>query len=1558
MKHLLSLLLLATALHAEPVSIFDGKTLDGWDYDPKIWRVEDGMITGGSTTEKIKENHFICTKKNYANFELKLKIKVSGDPKTGMLNSGIQIRSQRVPGGAHMSGYQVDCGAGWFGKIYDEFRRNKVIWAPTPEQQAALDKAVDVFGWNEYRIRAEGTRIQTWINGVHCIDYTETDKNIALDGLIGPQVHSGGVCLVQVKDVTVEELPATPGAPTWESLGGVDAARKLVAPPPKPQADAAKPKRDISYNNVQGTALTAQEQLKKFHVADGYEIELVVQESDGIGKFVSVYFDQRGRLWTQTAFEYPVDANENPAAAEAVYAARGKDKVLVYPRESVNAPIPAGGLTHPTVFADGLAIPLGILPWGNGDSCYVLHGHDLLLLKDTNNDGKADAREVILTGFGVQDSHLFPHQFTRAPGGWIWMAQGLFNNSKVHKPGSDVVVDYPKCGMARMRPDGSEFEMTSVGPNNIWGLVMTGEGETFIQEANDYGYPIMPFHEYAYYPGGMEALKKSYQPDFPPTADFRMGGTGLSGLALIEGNVVPALAGSGSPEPAKGGTTIPKPAYVMAVANPIISKIQTIALHRTQPGDEKQGNITGLRLEQLADLLTCDDPFFRPVGLTNGPDGCIYIVDWYNKIISHNEVPRNHPDRDKTRGRIWRIFPKRARSSESAALREAVPAPQGSEDSATGKTALKTQPPAAGSGARAPQAIPDFTKLSTDELIAMLGCEPVAKAHLAWQTLEDEIFPSRATFRRPHQKPPVSALSAIVGDPASSVSRAVQSLWCLEAARQMSTESLKGLLKSPIPSIRAQAIKSAGVLWPTANMGLSIHGDPMNIVSESLVHDFSPEVRRAAIHSLSKMTLKSTLADGRGMYAVGMSSNVRIPHDEEIVAALLEAARPSLPGPLGQSSRGPKQIPVREAYDREFERFLVRMLLERQPEIVAKFLDSDAAAKLPVEARVLASLALEPKASASRVAKLLTKLDRAPNDEELLRLAQFPEEPGVGDALKALLTKENSRTAVAERLLAQRTKLDAAKIAPLLTEAAREMLQSDAGTPARNESSDAGRSARITLALQLIGGFQLTALEGELIAMLKNPPGGPSVRAAVLNTLRDLRSGADDLFASIAKSDPDPLTRDAAVQALAASRAPDAAGRFLALYPSLQPAQRRGALASIASTKAGARAIVAALLDKTLPQADLDGPTVEKLATVLGSDPALEKLQSQLGGVFREVLLMDGEETAWVDSKITLDGPFTVEAWVRLAPGIGNQDDLLGVPGGCEMNFFGSKFRVFAGPQLRDVVVATKPMTPDLWTHIAVTRDAQGICRIYQNGELDATASKPAPQKWENCRIGWSGPKGGTEGAMTEFRVWKRERTAQEIRASFDRILESSEGMTRYDSQWGRPGKGARVAKTIDTPPLLTEEQAKTLDAKFKRFTALAPKGNPQNGKALSALCMACHQIGSAGGQIGPNLSGAGAMGLEAVLRNILTPNAAMEPGYRIYRVEMKNGDLIDAFFVSEDAQATVIRQAGLPDRRLDKKDIRSTKFIRRSLMPEGLLDALQDQQVADLLAYLMTLKG
>ncbi|MEN3943294.1 family 16 glycoside hydrolase [Prosthecobacter sp. SYSU 5D2] len=1420
-------LLLTTALglQAQPVSLFDGKTLTGWDYDPAVWRVEDGLMTGGSLTEKVTQNYFICTNKSYQNFDLKLKIKCSGDPATGMLNSGIQIRSMRVPGGHHMSGYQVDCGNGWFGKIYDEFRRNKVIAEPL--DAAALDKAVDIYGWNEYRIRAEGARIQVWINGVAAIDYTETDKNVALDGQLGPQVHSGGACLVQVKDITLEELPVTPGAPTWQSLGGVEAARKLVAPLPKPKAKAgaakkSKGRRDISYNAVTGEPKTAAEQQKLFHLPEGYEIELVVQESDGIGKFVSVYFDQRGRLWTQTAFEYPVDANENPAAAEAIYKSPGKDKVLVYPREALNAHLPPGGLTHPTVYADGLAIPLGILPWGNGDACYIQHGHDLKLFKDSDGDGKADTHDVILTGFGVQDSHLFPHQFTRAPGGWIWMAQGLFNNSQVHKPGSDQKVDYPKCGMARMRPDGSDFEVTSTGPNNIWGLVITGEGETFIQEANDYGYPVMPFHEYAYYPGGMEALKKSYQPDFPPQAEFRMGGTGLSGLALIE---------SGPLQDAKA-------AYTMAVANPITSKVQTLAMHRDGPY---------WKLEQKEDLITCDDPFFRPVALTNGPDGCLYIVDWYNKIISHNEVPRAHPDRDKTRGRIWRVkYSTHHSPSDAKPQTAAVPSPVSS---------------AATSGVHHSESdeyctIPDFTKLSTDDLIALLGTKPTGRAHLAWQTLADrDMLPKNHWSSQEYAAPPL-------------------------------TGEVRSLAKNPT---------------------------------------------------------------------------------DENIAKLLAFAKPSLPnGPTIQSSRAPKKIPVREAYDREFERFLVRLFLERHPEAVARFLDSEAATALQVEACVLAALALEPKTSASRVAKLLPQLDRSPNDEELLRLAQFPEEPGVGEALKTLLAQPTSGAVVAEKLLAKRTSLDSSRVGPILKETALSMLKSN-------------NLATRKQALVLCSGFQIPAEEDiieplaqrqhQVFAGQPVPQDESGELALRLAALAAIRSPETLLFYVLAESDPDATLRDAALDALIAASTnsvESACERLFKLYPKLTPAQRKRTLNALSGqAEGGAKSLLTAILGKTIPQADLDGPVLERLATVLGEDPALAQLQQQLGGVFGEVLLLDGQDSAWVDSKLTLEGPFTVETWVRLTGGIGNQDSILGSPQQIDFNFFGSKFRVWLGDGIGDVAVAQKPMTPDLWTHVAITRDAGGTFRLYQNGELEATSSKKSTASFKDCRIGWSGPNQGTHGALSEFRVWKQARTEAQIRAHFDRILPPATGGLDFtaarDLKPATPklyGKGARIAKTLDTPPLLTEAQAQKLDAQFTRYTALAAQGDAEKGKPLAALCIACHQIGNTGGQIGPNLSGAGAMGLEAVLRNILTPNAAMEPGYRIYRVEMKNGDLIDAFFVSEDAQATIIRQPGLPDRRINKQDIRSTRYIRRSLMPEGLLDALPEDSAADLLAYLMTLKG
>ncbi len=204
------------------VELFDGKTLAGWEGDAKWWRVQDGALTGGSLTEKIPHNFFLATKRSFQNFDLKLRLKLTGVPNTGMINSGVQIRSLRVPDSTEMSGYQVDAGEGWWGKLYDESRRNKVI--AESANLPAVAAAVKRDDWNEIRIRTEGARIRSWVNGVPALDYTETEPNIALDGHIGLQIHSGGMALVQIKEITIEELPATPGAVTWSKVG---------APPPR-----------------------------------------------------------------------------------------------------------------------------------------------------------------------------------------------------------------------------------------------------------------------------------------------------------------------------------------------------------------------------------------------------------------------------------------------------------------------------------------------------------------------------------------------------------------------------------------------------------------------------------------------------------------------------------------------------------------------------------------------------------------------------------------------------------------------------------------------------------------------------------------------------------------------------------------------------------------------------------------------------------------------------------------------------------------------------------------------------------------------------------------------------------------------------------------------------------------------------------------------------------------------------------------------------------------------------------------------------------------------------
>jgi hypothetical protein len=195
---------LAPGSGAEAKPLFDGKTLAGWEGDTKnTWRIEDGAIVGGSLDIVVPRNEFLCTLKSYGDFELKVKFKLIGDRKTA--NAGVQFRTKRIPNHHEVSGYQADVGQHYWGALYDESRRKKVLAQP---DKSVLDKIVKHDDWNDYVIRCEGPRIRLWLNGTLTVDFTEKDDKIERTGIIGLQIHGGGKAKAYYKDITIDELPA------------------------------------------------------------------------------------------------------------------------------------------------------------------------------------------------------------------------------------------------------------------------------------------------------------------------------------------------------------------------------------------------------------------------------------------------------------------------------------------------------------------------------------------------------------------------------------------------------------------------------------------------------------------------------------------------------------------------------------------------------------------------------------------------------------------------------------------------------------------------------------------------------------------------------------------------------------------------------------------------------------------------------------------------------------------------------------------------------------------------------------------------------------------------------------------------------------------------------------------------------------------------------------------------------------------------------------------------------------------------------------------------------
>jgi len=354
--------------------------------------------------------------------------------------------------------------------------------------------------------------------------------------------------------------------------------------------------------------LSPEDQQKKFHLPPGFEIQLVAAEPDLI-KPMNMAFDARGRLWVTVTREYPYAAPLDRPARDAI-------KIL----EDTNGD---GKADKITTFADGLNIPTGIYPFHGG--CIAWSIPNIWLFRDTNGDDKADTREVLFGPLGWErDTHGMNSSFRRGFDGWLYATHGFNNNSTVRgKDGSEIKMN--SGNTYRVRVDGSRVEPHTFGQVNPFGLCLDPMGN--IYSADCHSSPIY------------QLLRGGYYPSFGKPHD----GLGFAPVMMEHAHGSTAICGvfyySDSLWPEEYRDNI------------FVCNVMTSRINRDRLSEHGSTKIA----HELPDFLTTDDPWFRPVDLQLGPDGALYVADFYNRIIGHYEVPLEHPGRDRTSGRIWRV---------------------------------------------------------------------------------------------------------------------------------------------------------------------------------------------------------------------------------------------------------------------------------------------------------------------------------------------------------------------------------------------------------------------------------------------------------------------------------------------------------------------------------------------------------------------------------------------------------------------------------------------------------------------------------------------------------------------------------------------------------------------------------------------------------------------------------------------------------------------------------------------------------------------------------------
>jgi putative heme-binding domain-containing protein len=490
---------------------------------------------------------------------------------------------------------------------------------------------------------------------------------------------------------------------------------------------------------------TPGEERSALHAPPGFEIQLVASEP-AIHKPLNLAFDDRGRLWVTDTLEYP-------------YAARPGTK----PRDTVKilSDFQADGRAGKIeTFADSLNIPIGLLPLPNAQAALVHSIPSIFLLRDTDGDGHADSREVLYGLFGSRDTHGMTNAFTWGFDGWIYACHGYSNDSTVQ--GKDHHSIKMNSGNTyRMRADGSHAEYFTHGQVNPFGLAFDPLGNLYSSDCHTR--PVYQLLRGAWYPSfGKPDDGIGFGPEM---VSHDHGSTGIAGISYY--------AAVQFPEAYRG---------MVVVGNVVTNRINAdrIEWHGSSP--------KGIA---APDFVWSEDNWFRPVDIELGPDGALYVADFYNRIIGHYEVPLTHPGRDRERGRIWRIV---FRGANGAA------------------------PPL-------PSSV-DRTKSTVEALVADLGDANLAVRISAANQLVDRGGDEA-----------LAAVRKIIG-PGNPVRRRVHGLWVLERRHALDDATLLSCAADPDRELRVHSIK---ILIDRQEL-------PSTFSNLALGHltDADPFVRRAA----------------------------------------------------------------------------------------------------------------------------------------------------------------------------------------------------------------------------------------------------------------------------------------------------------------------------------------------------------------------------------------------------------------------------------------------------------------------------------------------------------------------------------------------------------------------------------------------------------------------------------------------------------------------------------------------------------------------------------------